>query len=214
MSTRVPLSLPNEFDRQLASLVEKSYPEAAGLGQQAFKNRVEALRNHQPPAKRRKSGRIDFVIVVKLDRLRAGDPVGLQALKGASKANFFEPAELAEFKPIAGVEIPVGLAYLLLDVDTGADTLNLTPDAAQERMLKRKRSPLTIDEGLAVLTHFPNILKTHTACSMLASRRGDRRVPALWTSNRRPKLGWCWAGNPHTWLGSASCGSRAEALIK
>jgi hypothetical protein len=37
---------------------------------------------------------------------------------------------------------------------------------------------------------------------------GDRRVPALWISGGAPKLGWCWAGNPHTWLGSASCATR------
>ena len=44
---------------------------------------------------------------------------------------------------------------------------------------------------------------------MLAgSRCGDRRVPALWISEGAPKLGWCWAGNPHTWLGTASAGSR------
>ena len=36
-------------------------------------------------------------------------------------------------------------------------------------------------------------------------------VPAIWISNRAPKLGWCWAGNPHTWLGSASCSDRAAA---
>jgi NhaA family Na+:H+ antiporter len=45
--------------------------------------------------------------------------------------------------------------------------------------------------------------------SLLGSRAGDRRVPALWLRRGHPKLGWCWAGNPHTWLGSASCGGRA-----
>ncbi|MEI2690845.1 MAG: DUF5701 family protein [Anaerolineae bacterium] len=43
---------------------------------------------------------------------------------------------------------------------------------------------------------------------LLASRCGDKRVPAFWLSQNRPKLGWCWAGNPHTWLGSASCAER------
>ena len=40
------------------------------------------------------------------------------------------------------------------------------------------------------------------------SRRGDRRVPAMWISAKAPKLGWCWDGNPHDWLGVASAGSR------
>jgi hypothetical protein len=33
-------------------------------------------------------------------------------------------------------------------------------------------------------------------------------VPAFWISERAPKLGWCWDGNPHTWLGVASAGVR------
>jgi Family of unknown function (DUF5701) len=44
--------------------------------------------------------------------------------------------------------------------------------------------------------------------SLAGSRCGDRRVTALWISQNRPKLGWCWAGNPHTWLGTASCADR------
>jgi hypothetical protein len=134
--------------------------------------------------------------------------LGLEALKGETKANVIEPSELPEFKPIAGVTQPAGLAYLLLDIDLGHDSLNVTPDDALKAIVRRRRSPLTVDEGLAVLTHYPDILRSHNAFSMLASRRGDKRVPALWTSKRRPKLGWCWAGNPHTWLGSASCRER------
>ena len=30
----------------------------------------------------------------------------------------------------------------------------------------------------------------------------------MWISERAPKLGWCWDGNPHTWLGIASAGAR------
>jgi hypothetical protein len=40
------------------------------------------------------------------------------------------------------------------------------------------------------------------------SRRGDQRVPAFWISEGRPKLGGCWDGNPHTWLGTAACARR------
>ncbi|WP_238695248.1 DUF5701 family protein [Ornithinimicrobium flavum] len=46
----------------------------------------------------------------------------------------------------------------------------------------------------------------------------DTRVPALWISNGTgrdgqerkdaPKVGWCWAGNHHTWLGIASVAGR------
>ncbi|WP_371413026.1 DUF5701 family protein [Thiomonas sp. X19] len=58
----------------------------------------------------------------------------------------------------------------------------------------------------------PDFLQPNHCFSMLASRCGDKRVPALWLSESRPKLGWCWAGNPHTWLGSASCANRVGVV--
>jgi hypothetical protein len=36
-------------------------------------------------------------------------------------------------------------------------------------------------------------------------------VPAVWISERRAKLGWCWDRNPHTWLGAASATGRVGA---
>jgi hypothetical protein len=200
-----------EFDRQICNLLDKGYPQSAGLGKRAFLNRVEPLRERLSAGAPRKKGRVPFVIVVKSEKLRAGDALDLEALNGEGNVNVIEPSELPEFKPIDSVALPAGLAYLLLDIDLGHDSLNVTPDDALKAIIRRKRWPLTIDEGLAVLAHYPDILKSHNAYSMLASRRGDKRVPALWTSKQRPKLGWCWAGNPHTWLGSASCGGRAGA---
>ena len=128
---------------------------------------------------------------------------------GAVRSVFttMEADDLARFAPIDGVTVPVGL-YVLEDVDTGADLVNVTPDDALPRILAAGRSPLTIEEGLALLDRDPELLRTHNAFSLLASRCGDRRVPALWTSKGRPRLGWCWAGNPHSWLGSASCAAR------
>lgn len=37
---------------------------------------------------------------------------------------------------------------------------------------------------------------------------GEVRGPAWWVSGRRPRLGWCYQGAPHTWLGSASAARR------
>ncbi len=76
---------------------------------------------------------------------------------------------------------------------------------------ERGRTPLTIEEGIAVLTQAPYLLERNKCFSLAGSRRGDRRVPGLWISNRAPKLGWCWDGNPHDWLGVASAGTRLAA---
>jgi len=118
------------------------------------------------------------------------------------------PEDLRRFAPIPAVAIPAHEPYLLVDVDTGTDLLNVTPDDALKILAKRKRSPLTIDEGIALVTQFEESLKKNACFSLLGSRCGDKRVPALWISAAKPKLGWCWAGNPHTWLGSASAARR------
>jgi hypothetical protein len=59
----------------------------------------------------------------------------------------------------------------------------------------------------------PGVLKERNAYSLLDSRIGgaDRRVPALWTSYGTQRLGWCWDGAVHDWLGAASCRGRAGA---
>ncbi len=117
--------------------------------------------------------------------------------------------ELATFTPIAPVSLPARAAYVMSIVDTGRDSRNMTPDDGLERVLARGRSPLTIEEGIALVTQFPEAVATNGGLSLAGSRCGDRRVCALWISKGAPKLGWCWPGNPHTWLGIASCKARA-----
>jgi hypothetical protein len=130
---------------------------------------------------------------------RRGKPVVLGHL---------EPEELDEFVPIEAVELPGTPAYLAVDVDLGAGTRNVAPETALAQILAAGRSPLTLDEGIALVLQQPEAIATNWGFSMAGSRRGDQRVTALWISGGRPKLGWCWDRNPHTWLGTASCGRR------
>ena len=119
-----------------------------------------------------------------------------------------DPTTPADYAPIGELDIPDAASYTLCDVDLGAEFFDVRPDDALPEILSRGRTPLTIEEGLAVLRQFPDVLTAQNAFSLLGSRRGDRRVPALWVSGGRPRLGWCWAGAPHPWLGSASCAER------
>jgi hypothetical protein len=120
--------------------------------------------------------------------------------------------DLARFLPLPELDVPVG-PYLLVDVDPGTDTLNVPPAEVLPRLEAAGRSPLTIAEGLAVLVSDPGVLRGRNCFSLLGSRAGDKRVPALWVSDRRPRLGWCYQGAPHTWLGSASCAGRVKEPI-
>lgn len=126
-------------------------------------------------------------------------------------------ADLERFVPIDGLEVP-DCGYLLVDVQRGDEYLNWSPDEALAAIRERGRTPLTVAEGVALLTQCPELLEPNKCFMLLGSRCGDRRVPALWISggtgkdgrDRKgaAKLGWCWAGNRHTWLGHASAVAR------
>lgn len=118
------------------------------------------------------------------------------------------PEELAGYQPIEAIELPNAPAYLVLDVDLGEASRNLRPEDALRRILAAGRSPLTLDEGIALVLQQPEAIAVNWGFSAAGSRRGDQRVPAFWISEGRPKLGWCWDRNPHTWLGTASCAGR------
>jgi hypothetical protein len=119
--------------------------------------------------------------------------------------------ELETFVPIDAVVLPPGPEYRVLDIDLGAGSRNVRPEDALRDILAAGRSPLTLEEGIALMLEQPEVVAPNHGFSMAGSRRGDQRVPAFWISEGRPKLGWCWDRNPHTWLGTASCSARVPA---
>lgn len=130
--------------------------------------------------------------------------------------------DLSVFTPFA-VEVPAG-PYLVVGLERGDEYSNETPNETYPKLRARDRTPLTVTEGIFWLLQRPEVLERNhcfmTTGSRLRKANGalDSRTPALWISNgmgrdgkeRRgaPKVGWCWAGNRHTWLGIASAAAR------
>jgi hypothetical protein len=121
-----------------------------------------------------------------------------------------DTSDIDEFRPIDGLETPDGL-YAAVDVRRGEEHLGRTPDEARTDFERQGRSPLTVTEGLALLTAHPEGLEKNHCFQTPGSRNGDRRVPGLWIGKGAPKLRFCWAGNRHTWLDIASCAARVGA---
>lgn len=168
------------------------------------------------------------------------DEPGLLVLPGApitalapllqrnGKAGFVvsDMTDVEQFVPIAEVDVP-SAPYLLTGIDRGDDLRNASPDEALPALTDRGRTPLTLTEGVFWLIAHPEALVDNHCFMTIGSRlrkptgRLDARTPALWISGgtgrdgreRRgaPKIGWCWAGNRHTWLGFASA-TRRTAL--
>ncbi len=160
--------------------------------------------------------RAPFVLVVSAaDMTAVEQQVPLLRLAGGSPPGVLDRNHgaqgLAPYRPIEEVGPPPAPVYALVDVDRGEEFRGVAPHDALPVIVKRGRTPLTIAEGVAFVLLYPHVLEKN-ACFMLSgSRRGDRRVPALWISGKAPKLGWCWDGNPHDWLGVANTGARIGA---
>ncbi|HRN95929.1 MAG TPA: DUF5701 family protein [Candidatus Levybacteria bacterium] len=202
--------LLTEFDHQVDTLRQKGYAKIAGLSEQEFFRHLEPLREKagelDAPEVNLEKGILPFVIVVKSDLVASEQAMALTQKNGKNGVTILRPHTSQDFNTTNDVAIPDSMAYLLTDIDRGKENINLPPNEAIKLISDMGRFPLTIDEGIAIITHFPEFLIKNNCFSLLASRTDtDQRVPAIWiNSKKEPNLGWCWDGNPHTWLGSAS----------
>ena len=136
-------------------------------------------------------------------------------------ADLIDLDQFADREPY--VTVPDRPLYLLTGVDRGDDMRNWSPDEALPALVQAGRSPLTVSEGISWLLQEPKVLEPNYCFMTIGSRkkteRGlDARTPAIWISGGSgrdgkatagaPKVGWCWAGNRHTWLGFASAEHR------
>lgn len=201
---------------QIESLVRLGYPGLVGVTEETFRSRLRTLADTTAPVRNDTvepaTGRVPVVLVVTSAAVATSTMLALARRRGLQPVEKLYPRQPDYFQPLDEVRVPDADAYLLFGLERGDEYLNVTPDDALAAITARGRTPLTIEEGVALLTHYPELLQSNRCFSLLASRGDDRRVPALWLSDRRPKLGWCWAGNPHSWLGSASADGRSPGV--
>lgn len=200
-----------DIDSQARRLVELGVPGLGGIKKDEFMALVQSLPS--------RPGALLVVhpTLVPASRLAT-------SLRRNGKAGFVvaDMTDLDEFDAV--VNVPDAPIYAICDVDRGDDMRNWSPIEALPELTVRGRSPLTISEGISWLLQQPERLQSNYCFMTIGSRkrrrgnRFDARTPALWisggtgsdgTANRgAPKVGWCWAGNRHTWLGFASAVER------
>ncbi|QTE01789.1 DUF5701 family protein [Streptomyces cyanogenus] len=131
------------------------------------------------------------------------------------------------FTPLDTLALPHAPLYVLTGLDRGDRMANWSPDEALPAVTAEGRTPLLLAEGIHWVLQQPAVLQRNHCFMTIGSRLRkaggalDARTPALWISNgtgrdgreRRnaPKVGWCWAGNRHTWLGFGSATDRRTA---
>jgi Family of unknown function (DUF5701) len=185
------------FDEQVQALIDRGVIENATV--------VEPARPAEPLER--------SVLVLARDVVPVADAAARIERRGKPVVlGQTAPEDLATYEPIESVRLPSAQAYLAVDVDLGASSRNVRPEDALRDILAAGRSPLTLDEGIALVLQQPEVIARNWGFSTAGSRRDDQRVPAFWISESRPKLGWCWDRNPHSWLGTASC-ARREPVV-
>lgn len=216
-TTAVP-SLPSLAD-QAERLVALGVPALAGLTDDSVRVAAAELAATTP------SGSL-LVVDPSLAPPSVLAPLLRLPVRGGEKEGFVvvDMADVDRFAPIDGLDTPGGAVYAVTAVERGDEMANWSPDEALPEITGRGRSPLLLAEGIHWALQVPGVVARNHCYMTIGSRLRkpggtlDTRTPAIWISNgtgrdgreRRgaPKVGWCWAGNRHTWLGFASAASR------
>ncbi|MCW5249627.1 DUF5701 family protein [Streptomyces sp. SHP 1-2] len=214
-ASAAPVLLPS-LDAQAERLIEEGVHEIAGLSATEIRAFAAAAGPLVEDA--------GALLAVHPDRAPASALAPL--LRRGTKPGFVvaDMADVDRFAPHAA-ELPDAPLYLVTGPDRGDDLANWSPEEALPEIAGRGHTPLVLTEGIHWVLQRPEVLERNhcfmTIGSRLVKPNGalDARTPALWISNgtgrdgreRRdaPKVGWCWWGNRHTWLGFASATARS-----
>ena len=149
--------------KQVNTITERKYHIPTGLSESDFVNRhimpLKQLLVENDKDTKIDESRIPILVVVpntivplsyQLERIR--ESINDIQLEHIIKPEWFENAQ--------GVSTP-DKPYLLIDVETGHTMKNTTPKKCVEIFNDQKRFALTVDEGIALISHFPEVLKSH-----------------------------------------------------
>ncbi|MFG2823405.1 DUF5701 family protein [Kitasatospora sp. NPDC048365] len=197
---------------QAERLIELGVAELAGLSAAELRAFAEAA---GPAAE-------GALLAVHPDRAPASALAPLLRREGRPGFVVTDMTDVDRFAPT--VTVPDAPLYLVTGLDRGDHLANRTPEEALPELTAQDRTPLLLTEGIHWVLQQPAVLERNhcfmTIGSRLRKANGalDTRTPAIWISNgtgrdgreRRdaPKVGWCWWGNRHTWLGFASATGR------
>ena len=198
----------------VAALVAAGVPEAAGISPAELAAHAAVL-PEVPGA----------VLAVHPSLAAPGRLAGLLRNEGRPGFVVADMTDVDGFAPISGLATPDLPLYLVHGPTRGDELRNASPVEALAAIRGAGRTPLTLNEGISWLLQDPTVLQPGACFMTIGSRKHtaatqvDGRCPAIWisrgtgrdgpTRRNAPKVGWCWAGNRHTWLGHASAASRA-----
>ncbi|MDD3581067.1 MAG: DUF5701 family protein [Desulfobacca sp.] len=151
------------FGQQVDCIIASQFHIAAGLSETDFINNylqpLEQLLDDSCAGLEPTANRVPFLIVVPNNIVTLSYQLkSVRERRHDTQMEYIVKPEW--FKNAKEVRTP-DKPYLLIGVETGAAMLNIPPKKCVAAFHKEGRVPLTIDEGLALITHFPEVLESH-----------------------------------------------------
>jgi|GEM_PF-5544320 len=193
--------LQSTFQEQKNILLSKEYPALLGMTTEEFNNNLNSLwksvEQQLNSIELVKKGNVPLLLVTQQgtveDRIK--------------KINGNTNLDLSHAKN--AIKVPKNPFYVLLDVEDGHAMVAKSPKDALKRFQKEHRSPLTLDESIALLTYRPQLLQDHylTTPGTLYPKDNEQ-LPMLWLldGHKNPELHYAWFHIAH---GSYGAGSSA-----
>ncbi|MFE0701134.1 DUF5701 family protein [Streptomyces sp. NPDC058872] len=199
---------------QAERLIELGVHELAGISAAALRAFAEGAHGDTG----------DALLAVDPNRVPASALAPLPDRDGKPGFVVVDMLDVDEFAPTDSAKVPDGPLYLVTGIDRGDHMANWSPEEALPALTEAGRTPLLLTEGIHWVLQQPAALERNHCFMTIGARLRkpngtfDARTPAIWISNgtgrdgreRRnaPKIGWCWWGNRHTWLGFGSATGR------
>lgn len=190
-------NLKGAFELQRKNLIEKNYPELLHISLDDFNNQLNNLwKSVEEKTKDLEvviQGNIPLLIVVTKGNIN-------EKIKKASGHT-----EL-DFKNISQ-ENNSNNFYAILDVEDGQKMVAKSAKDSIKKFEKEKRSALNFQESIALITHYPEILKNHYFISAGSFYNKDgQNQPLLWLldEDHNPELHYAWFDIAHGSYGTGS----------
>jgi len=151
------------FAKQVKTIIERKFHIPSGLSENDFVKRhiiplkQLLVKNHKYT--KIEESHIPFLVVVP----NAMVPLSYQLERIRENINGMQLGHLIKpewFENAPGLSTP-DKPYLLVDVETGCAMKNTPPKKCVKTFKNEGRFPLTVDEGIALISHFPEVLESH-----------------------------------------------------
>lgn len=161
-------TLAQMFDEQVSSLIRVGYPRVLGRTNQEFKvwlNKLKAKLLDTPRALNKKEALIPFLIVIP----RSLISISCQLKLGIKLKHSYG----ASLRNASAIKIP-DQPYLLINL-YWEHLEGTTARLIMEKIKHQTRRPVVMEEGMALVLHYPNILETYGIVAILGSRNREER---------------------------------------